>query len=156
MEPQNVRQEWLKVLANASSGALGIAWARAAAAVRQPGSITMLRHPETGLAMIRARADGSGRPFNLGEATITRCVVAVTDSCDETAIMGVGYVLGRDKRHAEFTAFFDALFQDSSMDTVSRETILAPLRHTQKQTESRQAAKTAATRVDFFTMVRGE
>lgn len=152
MESEMVRQDWLKVLANASPDALDKAWAE----VQPPSSVMMLRHPETGLAMIRGRSDGAGRPFNLGEASITRCVVAGTDSQDGTEILGIGYVLGRDKRHAEFTALFDALFQDSGMDTASREAILAPLRHARQQTESRQAAKTAATRVDFFTMVRGE
>ena len=106
--------------------------------------------------MIRGRADGAGRPFNLGEATVTRCVVAGKDSRDGTEIMGVGYVLGRDKRHAEFTALFDALFQDSSMDIASREAVLTPLREAQCKKEAQEAHETAATRVEFFTMVRGE
>ena len=34
-------------------------------------------NPETGLVMLRGRADGSGHPFNLGEATVTRCVASL-------------------------------------------------------------------------------
>ncbi len=34
-----------------------------------------LRPPETGLVMTRGRIGGDGRPFNLGEATVTRAAV---------------------------------------------------------------------------------
>lgn len=36
---------------------------------------SMLRSPEIGLVMVRGRAGGTGQPFNLGEMTVTRCVV---------------------------------------------------------------------------------
>lgn len=152
MKIQSVRQEWLKVLANAPAEALDASWV----AIENPETASTLRHPETGLVMIRGRTDGAGRPFNLGEATVTRCVVARTDSGDGSEIMGVGYVLGRDKRHAECAALFDALFQDSNMDAVSRETVLTPFRDAQRAAAAHTAQETAATRVDFFTMVRGE
>ncbi len=36
----------------------------------------MLREPQTGMTMLRARGGGTGAQFNLGEMTITRCAVA--------------------------------------------------------------------------------
>ena len=152
METTPARQEWLKVLANAPSGRLAALWD----SVDKPVPAKILRQPDTGLAMLRGRADGAGRPFNLGEATVTRCVVTSTDSHDGSEIMGIGYVLGRDKRHAQIAARFDAHFQDNGTDAESREAILAPLRDVRCRKEAQEAGKTAATRVDFFTMVRGE
>ncbi|HAT34520.1 MAG TPA: phosphonate C-P lyase system protein PhnG, partial [Rhodospirillaceae bacterium] len=48
---------------------------------------TWLRQPEFGSTMIRARAGGTGDPFNLGEATMTRCALRLADG---TA--GYGYI----------------------------------------------------------------
>jgi len=106
--------------------------------------------------MIRGRADGSGRPFNLGEATVTRCVLGIEDTVTGEPLVGVGYVLGRSKRQAELIAKFDAAFQDSGDGESLRNKILPPLSQVQRLADSETDRKTAATRVDFFTMVRGE
>ena len=74
--------------------------------------------------MIQGRADGTGRPFNLGEATITRCVVRCSDSANDAPLLGVGYTLGRDKLRAQLIAQFDALFQDSALGEGLQEGIL--------------------------------
>ena len=58
-----------------------------------------LRRPETGLVMLRGRAGGTGQAFNLGEASVTRCSVRLSDGQ-----VGTGYVLGRDQRKAELVA----------------------------------------------------
>src|SRR3546814_10337591 len=60
-----------------------------------------LKAPETGLAMIRARAGGVGQRFNFGEMTMTRCVVVLEGTGAQKELMGVGYVQGRDARKAE-------------------------------------------------------
>jgi len=110
-----------------------------------------LRTPETGMIMIRGKADGTGQQFNLGEMTMTRCSIKTG-----AHLVGHGYVIGRDKRHAELAAFYDALLQsDEYGPTILRE-ILSPLQAEIEKKWRTQAQKTAATKVDFFTMVRGE
>lgn len=152
MHNEEERREWLHVLSHAAPADLEESWRQLAA----PHAFDTLRHAQSGLAMIRGRADGSGRPFNMGEATISRCVVTTTDTRTGGEIMGVGYVLGRDKRHAELTAHFDAVFQDTDTGAAARERVLPPLRAKRADALERTARKTDGTRVDFFTMVRGE
>jgi alpha-D-ribose 1-methylphosphonate 5-triphosphate synthase subunit PhnG len=152
MEPRSIRQEWLAVLNTADRDDLEHFWQD----LEAEHAFRNLRNPESGLTMIRGRADGTGRPFNLGEATISRCVVATEDSGNRSEIMGVGYVLGRDRRHAELTARFDALFQDSAKGSAARDRILPVLQEKRRKADDAASRKTDATRVEFFTMVRGE
>ena len=67
------RQEWLAVLADADLDDLEESWAR----LGINPEYFFLRRPEVGLVMVRARAGATGRRFNLGEATVTRCTVAL-------------------------------------------------------------------------------
>ncbi len=141
------RQSWLSILAQASSE--NVADALHAAAPLP--SYTLLRAPECGMVMLRGRAGGSGRRFNLGEATVTRCSVKV-----DGGAVGHGYVLGRNPLHAEHTALLDALLQDPARHAELWSAVIAPLAETRSAEKGSKARKTAATRVDFFTMVRGE
>ena len=110
-----------------------------------------LRPPETGLVMIRGRIGGDGAPFNLGEATVSRAAVRLS-----TGEVGFGYTLGRDRQKARMIALCDALVQsDEFADAVEAE-VIAPLRTQMISERNRTAAETAATRVDFYTLVRGE
>ena len=115
-----------------------------------------LANPEIGLVMVRGRPGGSPTAFNLGEMTVTRCVVSTTDSASGEQLDGHGHVAGRDRRHAELAAQFDAYFQDGAVSTADREAILAPMRTFKQKAKQEKAAKTAATKVEFFTMVRGD
>jgi alpha-D-ribose 1-methylphosphonate 5-triphosphate synthase subunit PhnG len=108
-----------------------------------------LRAPEVGLVMLRARMGGDGAAFNLGEATMSRAVVEL-----ESGERGYGQVLGRDAEHARLSALLDALFQRES-DAVERY-VLAPIRARLARETAHQRAQTSATKVDFFTLVRGE
>lgn len=108
-----------------------------------------LRAPETGLVMLRGRIGGDGAPFNLGEATMSRAVVEL-----ESGERGFGQVLGRDAAKARCGALLDALFQREP-ETVERH-VLAPIRARLAREKAQSAAETAATKVDFFTLVRGE
>ena len=110
-----------------------------------------LREPENGLVMVRGRIGGDGAPFNLGEATVSRAAVRLS-----TGEVGFGYTLGRDRRKAQLIALCDALVQSSEFAAVVEESVLAPLRAAEIATRDRKAAETAATRVDFYTLVRGE
>ena len=101
--------------------------------------------------MVQARMGGTGRPFNLGEMTITRCTVRTGQGR-----AGHAYVPGRRLRHAELAAVFDALLQDGSCRGTLLETLIRPLQEARGATSPHcLGLKTAATKVDFFTMVRG-
>ncbi|TVQ34205.1 MAG: phosphonate C-P lyase system protein PhnG [Geminicoccaceae bacterium] len=141
------RQRWMGVLARASAPELEALWrAHGAGAALAP-----LRPAETGLVMVRGRAGGTGQRFNLGEMTVTRCAVE-----GPGGVIGHGYVKGRDKRHAELAAAFDALLQDEARRPALLAAVIDPLAAAQAQRRATVAAKAATTKVEFFTLVRGE
>jgi alpha-D-ribose 1-methylphosphonate 5-triphosphate synthase subunit PhnG len=109
-----------------------------------------LRRPEKGLAMLRGRIGGEGAPFNLGEATVTRAAVQLSDGTQ-----GFAYHLGRDAKKARIAAILDALWQREESRAALQEALI-PIAE-RLSDEARQAAeRTAATRVNFFTMTRGD
>ena len=110
-----------------------------------------LREPENGLVMVRGRVGGDGAPFNLGEATVSRAAVRLA-----TGEVGFGYTLGRDRQKAQMIALCDALVQSDEFAGAVEARVLAPLRAALISEQNRKAAETAATRVDFYTLVRGE
>ena len=110
-----------------------------------------VRPAEAGLVMVRGRMGGDGAPFNLGEATVTRCAVQLA-----TGEIGFGYVLGRDRDKARLAALTDALWQCAEQRAAVECNVLAPLRARQQERLARSREDTAATKVDFFTLVRGD
>ena len=110
-----------------------------------------LRGLETGLVTLRGRIGGGGAPFNFGEATVTRATVKLT-----TGEIGHSYALGSDKEKASISAPIDALWQRAESRAEIETRILAPLRSRLAEADAKRSAETAATKVDFFTMVRGE
>jgi alpha-D-ribose 1-methylphosphonate 5-triphosphate synthase subunit PhnG len=110
-----------------------------------------LREPENGLVMVRGRIGGDGAPFNLGEATVSRAAVRLA-----SGEVGFGYTLGRDREKARMIALCDALVQSNEFADAVEANVLAPLRAAMDSRRNRKAAETAATRVDFYTLVRGE
>lgn len=141
------RRDWLAVLARASQRDLEAVLAVLPAV---PG-YTLLRPPESGAIMVRARAGGSGRQFNLGEASVTRCTVRLDEG-----IAGIAYALGRDRRHAELAAVLDALLQAPSGGADLYERHIRPLAEKQQAARELRSRQAAATKVDFFTLVRGD
>ena len=111
----------------------------------------ILREPENGLVMVRGRIGGDGAPFNLGEATVSRAAVRLS-----TGEVGFGYTLGRDRQKAQMIALCDAMVQSNEFADAVEEYVLAPLRAVMLSIQNRKAKETAATRVDFYTLVRGE
>jgi alpha-D-ribose 1-methylphosphonate 5-triphosphate synthase subunit PhnG len=109
-----------------------------------------LRTPENGLVMLRGRVGGDGAPFNLGEATVTRAAVRLAGG--ET---GFAYVLGRDARKARLIAICDAMLQSKDCEQVL-DAVVVPLEQAMLARRRETDAETAATRVNFFTLVRGE
>ncbi len=107
-----------------------------------------IRPPQIGLVMLRGRTGGDGAPFNLGEATVTRAAVRL-----ETGEIGIAYALGRGAAKARLAAIIDGLAQRGT-DGIDQ--ALAPVEHRIATQAATADARTAATRVDFFTLVRGE
>lgn len=137
------RKEWLSVLAKSDAKRL------CALAPAMPAH-SVLRAPEIGTVMVRGRIGGTGAPFNLGEMTVTRCSVRLEDGT-----VGHGYVQGRDKSHATRAAVMDALLQTPQGDQLFRD-VVAVLQDEARTAQSLRSAKAAATKVEFFTMVRGD
>jgi alpha-D-ribose 1-methylphosphonate 5-triphosphate synthase subunit PhnG len=119
--------------------------------VVQPVDYVELRAAETGLVMLRGRVGGDGVPFNLGEATVTRATVRIA-----SGEIGFAYILGRDRIKARLCAICDALWQSGRYRDAVEDRVLAPIRTRLEAERARRRAETAATRVDFFTLVRGE
>lgn len=141
------RKHWMSVLAKADGNDLRKAWDD----FRDKPDYRLLRAPETGLVMVRGRAGGTGEPFNFGEMTVTRCVVELDDGTT-----GYSYVAGTDAGHAEIAAVFDGLLQNGGPRSDIHASVIDPLHRKRLAARDEAAARTAATRVEFFTMVRGE
>jgi len=109
-----------------------------------------LRPPETGLVMATGRIGGDGRPFNLGEVSVTRAAIRLPDGAT-----GFAYHLGRDRTKARLAATIDALWQDPAR-RARVEAALQPAAEKAEAARHRAARRTAATRVDFLTLARGE
>ncbi|NHF74500.1 phosphonate C-P lyase system protein PhnG [Paracoccus xiamenensis] len=146
MSPENMqafRRDALGLLARAKP-------ARLAELLPVSPDHELLRAPEIGTVMVRGRAGGTGAAFNLGEMTVTRASIRLTGS----GTVGHGYVQGRDKDHARRAALADALAQDNPSRIEAD--ILTPLRSEEAARRAASASEAARTRVEFFTLVRGE
>ena len=108
-----------------------------------------IRPPEIGSIMVQGRAGGTGDPFNLGEVSVTRCTLKVGE------LVGHGYVQGRAKGKAQRAALCDALLQSDQRAKLD-EQVIQPLLAAQAKKRLDREKKAAATKVDFFTLVRGE
>ena len=140
------RQAGMAVLVHATAAEISGRLARISLPRHEP-----LREGENGLVMLRGRIGGDGAPFNLGEATVSRAAVRLA-----TGQVGFGYVLGRDAEKARLIALCDALVQSEEFAADVEREVLAPLRQSLEARQAHRAEQTAATRVDFYTLVRGE
>ncbi len=137
------RARWMGLLARARP-------ARLAELAPDLPEHALLRAPEVGAVMMQGRQGGTGAPFNLGEMTVTRCSVRL--GC---GAVGHAWVQGRDKAHARRAAVLDALMQTERAAALEA-AVLAPLAEEEAARRAEAAARAGATRVEFFTMVRGE
>jgi alpha-D-ribose 1-methylphosphonate 5-triphosphate synthase subunit PhnG len=143
------RRARLSVLATAPAARLKALWSDWLAGRAEPAHDVM-RPPEIGAVMVRGRAGATGAAFNLGEMTVTRATVRLSSGA-----VGHGHVQGRDKDAARVAALIDALSEAGEADALEA-AILAPLRGEAQAKARSRAARAAATKVEFFTMVRGE
>ena len=141
------RREWMEVMARAEELELEKVWDL----VPDKPAYIVLRKPETGLVMVQARAGNTGRRFNLGEMTVTRCTVRIASGST-----GHCYLAGRKGRQAELAAVLDAMLQEEIQRAELLALVIEPLKAWQAERRSRAARKVAPTKVDFFTMVRGD
>jgi alpha-D-ribose 1-methylphosphonate 5-triphosphate synthase subunit PhnG len=139
------RQRWIGLLARASGDDLN----RHESALRD-AEYQLIRAPEIGMTLVRGRMGGTGAPFNVGEMSVTRCVVRLADGRT-----GFSYLAGRDKARAELAALADAHLQGPQQQHWLNE-LIEPLARTQAARRAEQDAQTAASKVEFFTLVRGE
>jgi len=147
MTDLETRREWMGLLAQAPSALLDELWIKLGMKPR----FQWLRPPEFGGVMVRGRMGGSGAPFNLGELTVTRCSLRLQgEDC-----VGHAWIQGRDRGKAQQAALVDALMQTGRAAEI-RQGLLVPLAEAVARAREGRAARAAATRVDFFTMVRGE
>ena len=146
MTENSARKTWMSLLATAPDG-------RAAQLLdpsRLEAPFDWLRPPEIGSVMVQGRTGGTGAAFNLGEVTITRCSLQLA-----SGEVGHGYVQGRRKDDARTAALIDALMQTDAATTL-QSCVLDALDAERTNRNTTRASKAAATKVEFFTMARGE
>ncbi|RPH24217.1 phosphonate C-P lyase system protein PhnG [Buttiauxella warmboldiae] len=141
------RQQWMAVLAHSQPDELAALWAEQ----KLNPDYQAIRAPETGLVQIQARMGATGQRFFAGDATLTRAVVQLANGT-----YGYSYLSGRDKAHAERCAVIDALMQESLQFQTLQETIIAPLAANREQRLAARRTQINSSRVDFFTLVRGD
>jgi alpha-D-ribose 1-methylphosphonate 5-triphosphate synthase subunit PhnG len=160
----SARRAWMAVLARTPRAELEAALQRAMNGAPLP-AYDWLRAPETGLAMVRGRVGGSGDAFNLGEATVTRATLRLREPAAgepgaehpaADAPVGVACHLGRDRRRAELAALADALLQLPRQHPHLHAQLIEPLAARLEAAREARRQDTAGTRVEFFTMVRGD
>jgi alpha-D-ribose 1-methylphosphonate 5-triphosphate synthase subunit PhnG len=137
----------MAVLARSSAGRLQDLWS----GLGLNPDYTPLRGPESGLVMLRGRVGSAGEAFNVGEATITRASVKL-----DNGTVGHAIALGRDAEKARLSAIIDALCQDDETAARIDTALIVPIKCELDNADEKRRQQTAATRVDFFTMVRGE
>ncbi|WP_163132558.1 phosphonate C-P lyase system protein PhnG [Agarivorans sp. Alg241-V36] len=141
------RQQWMSILANASYQELSRRWQQ----LGLDPECEIIRQPEIGLAKLQGRIGGSGERFNFADTTITRAAVRLNNGT-----LGYGYLRGRAKQHALLSALIDALMQQAEYAHSLQEAVIQPLAELQQQAKQQQATRAAESKVDFFTVVRGE
>ncbi|WNN42911.1 phosphonate C-P lyase system protein PhnG [Winslowiella toletana] len=147
MEALKVRQHWLSVLAHSQPEQLEQHWL----ALKLQPDYQVIRPAETGLTRLQARMGATGQRFVLGDMTITRAVVRTADGT-----CGYSYIAGRDKAHAERCALLDALLQQQEMHQLLQQQLITPLAAARAERQQLRSREIASSRVDFFTLVRGD
>lgn len=147
MDTLTRRQRWLSVLAFSPVAELEKRWH----ALNLHPQYALLRAAEIALTRLQARMGGTGKRFVLGDMTITRAVVRLADGT-----CGYSYVAGRDKAHAERCAVIDALLQQAENHDRLQEHLIISLAAQRAELCEQRAREIASSKVDFFTLVRGD
>ena len=145
--PDALRAKRAAIIAQASGAQLKQSWD----GLKLDPVFEHVRGPETGLVALKGRIGGGGAAFPFSDATATRTSVRL-----ESGHVGHAIVLGRDKTRATIAAVVDALCQNADFASQIDEGLIDPLSKAIDVADASLAGKAEATRVDFFTMVRGE
>ncbi len=141
------RQRWMALLASASVKDLETEKGK----LRSDIDWHFILKPEVGLLMVQSKADGSHPGFNLGEMSVTKCVIEVQDQ-----YLGYAMVSGSNPMHAELAALFDGFLQHPEFRDDLKDNLIARLVQKQKERDRVLEQEAADTRVEFFTLKRGE
>ena len=141
------RQHWMSVLAHCGPASLEAKMV----ALNITAQYEVIRAAETGLVQLQGRMGATGERFFAGDATLTRAAVRLSNGT-----LGYSWILGRDKPHAERCALLDALLQQPSHYQTLIETLITPLEADRTARIAARQAEINASRVDFFTLVRGD
>ncbi|SES97033.1 phosphonate C-P lyase system protein PhnG [Thorsellia anophelis] len=147
MSDVTLRQYWMKVLSMSDYETLTKLYETLEIDV----AYQVIRAPEIGLVQLQGKMGGGGNRFYIGDATMTRAVIQLS-----TGQYGFGYVIGRDKHHAKLNALIDALMQETSYQPQLLESVIHPLERELEKIKLQKQAEIETSRVDFFTLVRGE
>ena len=146
-EIQQARKRAAGLLARATVEELLNCWS----ALDTKPQVEKVRGPEPGLVMVRGKIGGGGSPFNLGEATVTRATVKLG-----SGTIGHAHALGTSRKQAWYAAIADALWQEETTRPLVEREVLSVVASRLEKRKTNAIQQTAATRVDFFTMVRGD
>jgi alpha-D-ribose 1-methylphosphonate 5-triphosphate synthase subunit PhnG len=141
----NTRKLWLRLFALSSDQDLENT-------VRTTGIEQRCRtlvKPETGIVTVRARVSGNGEKFNVGDACVTKTVVLF-----DGTTKGYATVLGGQARRAVLVAMLDAAMAAGGEQPLT--SLVQQLALTLEHSTKKRQQQAANTKVDFFTMVRGD
>ena len=144
---QMERENWIGLLGSADPADLE-------SALEEPDmgcDYASIAGPETGMLMVQAKADGSNSRFNLGELTVSKCILEIKGK-----YLGTGWVMGSDLRHAELAALFDGLLQDPDYHDRLMGTLIPRLEEKQRIKTKALLKDASDSKVEFFTLKRGE
>ena len=147
MDNNKDRKEWISALSHADFDSLEKMWEDLSIDI----SYTFIKKPEIGLTQIQGRMGSTGDPFNIGDTTTTKCIVELN-----SGDIGYSFLIGRNKKHAIIAAVLDGLLQNNDYHVFINSKIIQPLKQKRIEKISKINNETAASKVDFFTMVRGD
>jgi len=118
--------------------------------IKEAGQVKILKEPQLGLVMMRAKDSVQQQIFNLGEVLVSECVVSVDGQ------QGYGVVMGNQPYRAEVMAVIDAVFHSRG---AKWETLLIAIncwleeqRKAQKREQQQEFNITGRSNVDFEIM----
>lgn len=141
------RRHWMAVLAQSRPETLK----RCCKSLKLTPDYQRLRPTQIGLVQLQARMEVTGGRFMVGDMTVSRAAVQLKDGT-----CGYSYVIGRNREHAERCAWLDALLQTNGATSQLWDSVIVPLHQQQQAQCAQQQDEVAASRVNFFTLVRGE
>lgn len=141
------RRQWMAILAQSQSSSLEQLWT----SLKLVPDYQLLRPTQVGLVQLQGRMEVEGARFVLGDMTVSRAAIQLKKGAS-----GYSYVIGRDRAHAERCAVVDALLQDDKTFSRLWDRLILPLSQQQQARQACQQRDVAASRVNFFTLVRGE